>query len=75
VSAPALATLDPTPGRRPPGQQRTFGTTLDLRWELYRVEHERSTSLWKIALDRQGRFWGMKANVIPPPPPRPESTR
>jgi TonB family protein len=49
--------------------------TVTVRWELYRVEHERSTSLWKIALDRQGRIWAMKANVIPPPPPRPESTR
>jgi TonB family protein len=37
-----------------------------VRWELYRVEHERSTSLWKIAFDRQGRIWGMKADVIPP---------
>jgi TonB family protein len=38
-----------------------------VRWELYRVEHERSTSLWKIAFDRRGQIWGMKADVIPPP--------
>ncbi|HEY4212192.1 MAG TPA: energy transducer TonB [Steroidobacteraceae bacterium] len=41
--------------------------SVTVRWELYRVEHERSTSLWKIAFDRQGRIWGMKADVIPPP--------
>jgi len=38
--------------------------SVTVRWELYRVEHERSTSLWKIAFDRQGRIWGMKADVI-----------
>jgi hypothetical protein len=41
--------------------------SVTVRWELYRVEHERNISLWKIAFDRQGRIWGMKAEVIPPP--------
>jgi TonB family protein len=41
--------------------------SVTVRWELYRVEHERSTSLWKIAFDRQGGIWGMKAGVIPRP--------
>jgi len=41
--------------------------SVTVHWELYRVEPERSTSLWKIAFDRQGRIWGMKADVIPQP--------
>jgi len=45
--------------------------SVTVRWELYRVEHEHSTSLWKIAFDRQDRIWGMKADVIPPPSSEP----
>ena len=41
--------------------------SVTVRWELYRVEHERNTSIWKMAFDRQGRIWGIKADVIPPP--------
>jgi len=45
--------------------------SVTVHWELYRVEHERTTSLWKIAFDRQGRIWAVKADVIPPPADEP----
>jgi TonB family protein len=31
--------------------------TVELRWDLYQVWHERGTSEWRIALDHNGRVW------------------
>jgi protein TonB len=38
-----------------------------VRWQLYRVEHESHTSLWKVAFDRTGRLWAARADVVLPP--------
>jgi periplasmic protein TonB len=39
--------------------------TVELRWDLYQVWHERGTSEWRIALDRNGRVWCAHAVAAP----------
>lgn len=36
------------------------------RWDLYRIEHEHSSSLWKVAFDRKGQVWAIKAERVSP---------
>jgi protein TonB len=31
--------------------------TVEVRWDLYEVTHAKGTSLWRIAIDRQGMLW------------------
>jgi TonB family protein len=37
-----------------------------IQWDLYRAEHAHLSSLWKVAFDRRGEIWALKADVIPP---------
>ena len=39
--------------------------TVELRWDLYQVWHERGTSEWRIALDRNGRVWCANVGSAP----------
>jgi TonB family protein len=39
--------------------------SVTVRWELYRVEHERSTSLWKIACDFPSEYRQLHASPLP----------
>lgn len=39
--------------------------TVELRWDLYQVWHERATSEWRIAIDRNGRIWCAHAVTAP----------
>jgi len=39
--------------------------TVELRWDLYQVWHERGTSEWRIAIDRNGRIWCAHAVTAP----------
>jgi protein TonB len=39
--------------------------TVELRWDLYQVWHERGTSEWRIAIDRNGRIWCAHAITAP----------
>jgi TonB family protein len=41
-------------------------SAVTVRWELYRVEHQRRSSLWKVAFDRRGQAWAVKAEVVSP---------
>lgn len=43
-------------------------TSVVVRWEIYKVSHETHTSLWKVALDRRGRLWAIKADLVPNAP-------
>lgn len=43
----------------------TARETVELRWDLYQVWHERGTSEWRIALDRNGRIWCAHAVTAP----------
>jgi TonB family protein len=40
--------------------------SVSIQWELYRIEHEHSSSLWKVAFDRQGKIWAIKAELVSP---------
>ena len=40
--------------------------SVTVRWELYRVEHEHRSSLWKLAFDRNGQVGATKAEVVSP---------
>jgi protein TonB len=40
------------------------GNTVDLRWDIYEVRHERGTSLWRVALDRNGTVWVAQARSL-----------
>jgi periplasmic protein TonB len=46
---------------KPQYRTGTTGNTVDLRWDIYEVRHERGTSLWRIALDRNGTVWAAHA--------------
>jgi TonB family protein len=35
-----------------------------IQWDLYRIEHEHSRSLWKVAFDHKNQVWAVKAEPI-----------
>jgi TonB family protein len=41
--------------------------SVTIRWELYRIEHEHGSSLWKVAFDRKGQAWAIKADLVSRP--------
>jgi hypothetical protein len=40
--------------------------SVTIRWDLYRIEHEDSRSLWKVAFDRTGQVWAIKTELVSP---------
>jgi TonB family protein len=42
--------------------------TVELRWDVYQVSHDRGVSEWRIALDREGRIWSARAGRAPSEP-------
>ena len=42
---------------RPEFRKGSGRETVELRWDVYRVSHDRGVSEWRIAIDRSGRIW------------------
>ena len=42
---------------RPEFRKGSGRQTVDLRWDVYQVSHDRGVSEWRIAIDREGRIW------------------
>jgi hypothetical protein len=40
--------------------------TVELRWDLYAVSHDRGFSEWRIAIDRSGNIWSAHAGSVRP---------
>ncbi|MEJ1960471.1 MAG: TonB family protein [Gammaproteobacteria bacterium] len=38
--------------------------TVELRWDVYRVSHDRGVSEWRIAIDRNGTIWCAHASAV-----------
>lgn len=51
-------------GIKPQYRTGTTGNTVDLRWDVYEVRHERGTSLWRVGLDRNGTVWVAQARPV-----------
>jgi protein TonB len=39
--------------------------TVEVRWDMYEVRHQRATSEWLIAVDRNGMVWNAQAGPAP----------
>ena len=39
--------------------------TVEVRWDLYEVRHEHGTSVWRVAVDREGTVWCAQAGAAP----------
>ena len=42
---------------RPEFRKGSGRETVELRWDIYQVSHDRGVSEWRIAIDRSGRIW------------------
>lgn len=39
---------------------------IEVRWDSYEIRHEKLNSLWRIAIDRQGRLWSIQGGPARP---------
>lgn len=46
---------------RPEFRQGNARQTVELRWDVYQVSHDRGVSEWRVALDRNGTIWSARA--------------
>lgn len=51
---------------RPEFRKGNVRDTVELRWDIYRVAHDRGASEWRVALDRNGAIWAAHAGAVRP---------
>ena len=51
---------------RPEFRKGNVRDTVELRWDIYRVTHDRGISEWRVALDRSGAIWAAHAGAVRP---------
>ncbi len=51
---------------RPEFRKGSGRETVELRWDVYRVSHDRGVSEWRIAIDRNGTIWCAHAGSVRP---------
>ena len=49
---------------RPEFRKGNGRETVELRWDVYRVSHDRGISEWRIAIDRNGTIWCAQADAV-----------
>ncbi len=49
---------------RPEFRKGGVRSTVELRWDIYEVAHDRGVSEWRIAIDRNGRIWCAHAGRV-----------
>ncbi|HEY2808115.1 MAG TPA: hypothetical protein VGI91_04925, partial [Steroidobacteraceae bacterium] len=49
---------------KPSSPNETQSRSVTVRWEVYRVDQRYRSAMWEIAVDRNGRIWGVKAEAI-----------
>ena len=50
---------------RPGSGLRVIHPTVEVSWNMFEVRHQRGTSEWLIAIDRDGRVWSARASPAP----------
>jgi TonB family protein len=50
---------------RPDAREGITGSSVEVKWNLFEVTHQRATTEWVIAIDRNGTIWAARASPAP----------